>query len=129
MSRVERLEVSPGGQDSGDTAWRALAALLFVVLAFGCAVMVVSMADISRTPTCHDVQFKGAAPHDGQCFSGSSLQRTVSLALGFPSGVIAAVAAVLAVLFAITGRRARLTMALAAVAIVLGTLSIVIGSL
>ena len=122
------MEVSSRGQDKGETVWRALAALLFVVLAFGCAVMIVSMVDISGTPTCHDVQFGGAVPHDGECFSGSSLQKAVSLALGFPSGVLAGVAAVLALLFAITGWRPRLTAALAASAIVLGTLSIVIGS-
>jgi hypothetical protein len=73
LSSAAALEVSSRGQDKGETVWRALAALMFVVLAFGCA-------------------------------------------------------ALLALLFAITRRRPRLTAALAASAIALGTLSIVIGS-
>jgi membrane-associated PAP2 superfamily phosphatase len=131
LSRVERLQaqVSSGGQDGADAVWRALAALLFVVLAFGCPVMVVTMADIAGTPTCDDVLTQRAElPEDRECFDGSSLQRTVAAVVGFASGAIAAVAAVLAILFAITGRRPRLTLALAAFAIALGILAIVIGS-
>lgn len=122
------MEGASRGQERGDNLWRGLAALLFIVLALGCAVMIASMVDISQTPTCHDVQFNGAAPNDGECFSGSSLQKTLSLVLGFPSGALAGIAGVLAVLFAVTGRHARLTLTLAGVAIALGVLSIVVGS-
>lgn len=122
------MEASSQGRPEREGAWRALAVLLFAVLAFGCAVIIVSMVDISRTPTCHEVRVNDATPHDGQCFSGSSLQKTISLALGFPSGLIAGVAGVLAVLFAITGRRGGLALALAVAAILLGALSILVGS-
>ena len=123
------MEISSGGQGTGEAVWRALAVLLFLVLAFGCAILIVSMVDIGETPTCHDVRFNGASPNDGQCFSGSSLQKTISLVLGYPSGVIAGVAALLALGFAITGRRGRLTVALTALAVCLGALGILIGSL
>ena len=103
--------------------------LLFVVLAFACAVMIVSMADISQTPTCHDVQFNGATPNDGQCFKASSIQKTVSVTLGFASAALAAIAGLLAILYAIGGRRGRLLGMLAAGAVLLGVLSIVAGSL
>jgi hypothetical protein len=107
---------------------RGLAVLLFVLLVFGCVVMFVSMADISQTPTCHDVQFNGATPNDGQCFGGTSLQKTLSLTLGFSSAALAGIAAVLSVLYAISGRRGRLMVTLAVAALVVGALSIVVGS-
>ncbi|MGH2925039.1 MAG: hypothetical protein ACRDK1_03610 [Solirubrobacterales bacterium] len=122
------MESSTGGKDRGEGLRRGLAALLFVVLAFGCAVMLVSMADISQTPTCHDVQFNGATPNDGQCFDGTSLQKVVSLTLGFASGALAGIGGVLAILFAITGRRGRLLVALSVAALGLGVVSVVAGS-
>jgi hypothetical protein len=129
LSSVGTLEISSGGRQRGETAWRAVAVVLFVVLAFGCAVMIVSMVDISRTPTCHNVQFNGATPNGGQCFSGSSLQKAVSLVLGFSCGALAAGAGLFALLFSITGRRGRFTAVLAGAAITLGVLSVVIGSI
>jgi hypothetical protein len=114
----------PGG------AGRALAVLVALVLAFVCAVMIAAMVDIGGTPTCHDVSTGAAArPGDGQCFSGSSFQRTITLALGYPSGVLAGVAAALAVAFAITGRRGELVWRMALAAIVLGVIGIGIGSM
>ncbi len=70
---------------------RALAVLLFVVLAFACMVMFVSMADISGTPTCHDVHLHLATPNDSQCFQASSFQKTASVTLGFASAALAAI--------------------------------------
>src|SRR5207247_2314999 len=108
---------------------RAIAGLLLIVLAFACAVMIAAMVDIGGTPTCHDVATgKAPVPVDGQCFGGSSLQKTISLVLGYASGAIGAVAALTALAFAITGRRGRLLLALVVAAIVLGGLSILIGS-
>ena len=56
-------------------------------------------------------------------------QKTVSLVLGFPSGVLAGIAALAALFFAATGRNGRLLMQLTGAAIVLGGLSILVGSL
>jgi hypothetical protein len=116
--------------------WRALAVVLALALAFACAVMVIAMADIGDTPTCDDlrqeiqesVQSGGPPPTDDECFDGSSGQKTASLILGWPSGVLAGIAALVALFFAATGRRGRLLLQLTGAAIVLGALSIVIGS-
>jgi len=48
---------------------------------------------------------------------------------GWPSGVLAGIAALIAIFFAVTGRRGRLLVTLTAAAIVLGAISILIGSI
>jgi hypothetical protein len=124
---------------------RALGALLALALAFAAAVMIVAMVDIADTEVCTDLQESGApVAADTECFgeatvnlatgeiieaSGSGTQKTISLVLGFPSGVIAAIAALVALFFAATGRHGRLLLQLTAAAVVLGGLSILIGSL
>lgn len=109
--------------------WRALGVLLALALAFACAVMIVAMSEIGDTPTCDDIlSGEAALPSDGECFDGSSGQKTASLALGWPSGVLAGIAALLALYFAGAGRRGRLLLQLTGAAIVLGGLSILIGS-
>jgi hypothetical protein len=115
--------------DKAGAGWRVLAVILALALAFACAVMVVAMSDIGSTPTCEDVLSGDAAlPSDNECFDGSSTKKTISLVLGWPSGVIAGIAALLALMFAFTGRRGRLVLQLTAAAVVLGGLSILIGS-
>ena len=113
------------GQGRTRVAWRVVGVLLAPVLAFGCAVMLVAMSDIGGTPTCEELK---AANSAGECFSGSSLQKGITLGLGWPSGALAGVAALAALAFVITGRRGRLALQLAALALVLGGLSILIGT-
>ena len=55
--------------------------LLAPVLAFGCAVMIVAMSDIGGTPTCDDPALDLGA--HGECFSGSALQKAITLGLGW----------------------------------------------
>ena len=118
------------GEPKATAGWRALAVILFLALAFACAVMVIAMSDIGSTPTCDDVLSGNAQlPSDNECFDGSSAQKTASLVLGWPSGVLAGIAALVAVFFAATGRRGRLLLTLTGAAIVLGALSILVGSL
>jgi hypothetical protein len=108
--------------------WRALAVILFLALAFACAVMIIAMADIGDTP----IQKDCVTPPAGTCleyFDGSSAQKTVTLVLGYPSGVIAGIAALVALFFAATGRQGRLLLQLTGAAIVLGAASILIGSI
>jgi len=114
------------GQGRTRVAWRVVGVLLAPVLAFGCAVMSVAMSDIGGTPTCEELA--KAADSSGECFSGSSLQKGITLGLGWPSGALAGVAALAALAFVITGRRGRLALQLAALALVLGGLSILIGT-
>ena len=99
------------------------------MLAFGCAVMLVAMSDIGGTPTCQEMSSGSAsASSDGECFSGSSFQKAITLGLGWPGGAIAGLAALAALGFAITGRRGRLALRLAGLAVVLGGLSILIAN-
>ena len=118
------------GEEKASGGWRALGVILALALAFACAVMIVAMVEIGDTPTCDDILSGAAAlPSDGECFDGSSGQKTVSLVLGFPSGVLAGIGALAALFFAATGRSGRLLLQLTGAAIVLGGLSILVGSL
>ena len=120
---------APAEEGKATGGWRALGVVLALALAFACAVMIVAMADIGETPTCDDVlSGEAALPEDGECFDGSSTQKTISLILGWPSGVLAGIAALLALFFAATGRQGRLVLQLTGAAVVLGGLSILIGS-
>ncbi|HLM30153.1 MAG TPA: hypothetical protein VK326_00655 [Solirubrobacterales bacterium] len=119
----------PTTEERGGAGWRVLAVILALALAFACAVMVVAMVDIGDTPTCDDVlSGEAAVPSDGECFDGSSTQKTITLILGWPSAVLAGIAALVALFFTFTGRQGRLVLQLTGAAIVLGALSILIGS-
>jgi hypothetical protein len=121
---------TPAGEPKASGGWRALAIILFLALAFACAVMVIAMSDIGDTPTCDDVlSGKAQLPSDNECFDGSSAQKTAALVLGWPSGVLAGIAALFAIYFAATGLRGRMLLTLTGAAIVLGALSILIGSI
>ena len=124
---VVPLEASSLGHGRTSVGWRVVGVVLAPVLAFGCAVMFVAMSDIGGTPTCQEALGSAATP-SGECFNGSSLQKAITLGLGWPSGALAGVGALASLAFVITGRRGRLALQFAAVAIVLGGLSIGIGS-
>ena len=112
-ARRQRRHRPLGGEPKATGGWRALAVILFLALAFACAVMVIAMSDIGSTPTCEDVlSGKAALPSDNECFDGSTAQKTASLVLGWPSGVLAGIAALVAIFFAATGRRGRLLLTL-----------------
>lgn len=123
--------------DKAGGGWRALGVVLALALAFACAVLVIAMADIGDTRTCdvvnqeiRDSLTNGTPPpSDTDCFDGSSAQKTASLVLGWPSGVLAGIAALVALMFVFTGRRGALLLRLTGAAIVLGALSIGIGSI
>jgi hypothetical protein len=111
-----------------------LAVLLALALAFACAVMVIAMADIGGTPRCDDPAAIEAERQENpgeviECFDGSSAQKAITLILGWPSGILAGIAALVALFFAATGRHGRLLLQLTGAAIVLGVLSILIGSI
>lgn len=125
---------SPGDEDKASGGWRALGVVLALALAFACAVMVIAMVDIGDTPRCDDpaaIEEERAESGDLviECFEGSSAQKTISLVLGWPAGVLAGIAALIALYFAATGRQGQLLLRVTGTAIVLGGLSILIGSL
>jgi hypothetical protein len=127
----------PGaGADTEQTSggWRLLGVVLALALAFACAVMVIAMLDIGDTPRCDDpaaLEEERAESGDLviECFDGSQAQKVISLVLGWPSAVLAGIAALVALFFAATGRQGQLLLRLTGTAIVLGGLSILIGSI
>jgi hypothetical protein len=126
---VSVLEISSLDQGRAGVGWRMLGVLLALALCFACAVMVAAMSDIAGTPTCHDISAGQAAiPSGDECLSGSSLQKAITLGVGWASGVIAGLGGLVALAFAITGRLARLALVLGGVAIVLGGLTVLVGS-
>lgn len=127
--RSERDAEGPPGRP-----WRVLGVVLALALAFASVVMIVVMLDIGGTPRCDDpAALTEEREETGavviECFDASQLQKVLSLALGWPAGGIAAIAAFLALSFAATGRRGQLMIRLTGAAIVLGGLSILIGSI
>jgi hypothetical protein len=110
---------------------RAGAVVLALIFAFAAAVMIAVMADIGDTPTCEDIQSGEAtlAPGENECFDGSSTEKTASLVLGWPSGILGAIVVLLGLAFAIRGRGGRPLAITAVAAVVLGGLSILVGSI
>jgi hypothetical protein len=99
------------------------------LLAFACAVMIAAVSDIGGTPTCADVQTgKASLPSDRQCFDGGSTKKAITQVFMWPGGVLAGVAALLALAFAVTGRNGRRLLMVLALAIVLSGLGLLIGS-
>jgi hypothetical protein len=114
--------------------WRLLGIVLALALAFACAVLVIAMLDIGDTPRCDDpAALEEERAETGElvieCFEGSQAQKVISLVLGWPSGILAGIAALVALFFAATGRHGQLLLRLTGTAIVLGGLSILIGSI
>jgi hypothetical protein len=120
------------GDEKASGGMRAGAVLLALVLAFGCAVMAAVMVDIGDSPTCEDVLSGEAtidlSDPDADCFEESQAQKTASLVLGWPSAVLAGIGALMLLAFAVRGRGGSLALKVAGAAIVLGILSIVVGS-
>jgi hypothetical protein len=124
------LEYAATPEEKGNGALRALAVVLALVLLLGAAIMIIAMADISGTPTCEDIEAdRAAVPADGECYDGSSAQKTIAVILGFAGGGLGAIAALAAFAFTFTGRRGRLVLVLTGLAIVLSGISIGIGSI
>jgi hypothetical protein len=105
---------------------RALAVLMALVLGFGAAVMFVAGSEIADTPTQEQVLTgEEALPSDGEVFDGSEGKRSFVVALLYASGVAAAVGAIAAFAFTITGRRGRPVVALTLLAIVLAGIALI----
>ena len=122
-----------GDTEKASGGMRALAVLIALVLAFGAAVMILVAIDIGDTATCEDffddVASGQVVPDlDDECFDGSSAQKAISVVLAWASGIVGALAVLVALAFAITGTRGGLLVRLAGAAILIGALSIAIGS-
>jgi len=106
---------------------RVGAVVLALVLAFITAVAVIVMLDIGELTPCDDVTNITQLNDDGECFDGSSTSKTISLILGWPGTLLAGLATLMALGFAIRGTGGRpLVMVIIAGAVLLG-LSLLIG--
>jgi hypothetical protein len=112
--------------DRASGGWRAIAVLLALALAFAGAVMIAAMIDISDKPTglAECVRTPGCTEY----FDGTSAQKAITVALGFACGGVAAIGVLFSLYFVFTGRRGRTLLQIVGAAVVLGVLSIVIGS-
>ena len=120
---------TPPEREKASGGLRALGVIGFLVLAFASAVLITAIVQIGHTPTCADVNAGNAQPYQGHCFDGSSTKKTITQVLVWPGGVLAGVAALLALAFAITGRNGRRLVWVLALAIVLSGLGLLIGSI
>lgn len=119
-----------GHDEKAGGGWRVLAIVLALALAFAAAVMILVATDLADTPTCEDVRAGLEPPNDeGECYDGSSGEKTAQMVLSWPSGILAAIAALVALYFAATGLRGRLLLQLTGAAVLLGGLSILLGAL
>lgn len=106
---------------------RIAAVALCLVLAFVTAVAVIVMIDIGELTPCADVTDVSQLNDEGECFNGSGTAKTIALVFGWPGSILAGLATLLAVGFAITGTGGRrLAFVIAASAVLLG-LSLLIG--
>jgi hypothetical protein len=123
------MEYASAPAEKGGNSWRALSVILFILLLVGCFIMVAAATDIAGTTRCDDVTAQFVAQHpNGSCFDGSQVQKVLSVGFGYASGAAGAIAALLAIAFALTGRRGRLVAILAVAAVVLAGISILVGS-
>lgn len=112
---------------------RAFAVVFALVLAFAAAVMIIVAVDVGDTLICDEAnslsQQERAAQDVTECFPGSDAHKVVNVGLAYASGALGALAALLALLYAATARHGRRLMQLATAAIVVGALSILVGSI
>jgi hypothetical protein len=92
------MEYASAPSEKGSNVTRGLAVFLFLLLILGGAIMIIAMVDIAGTTLCSDVTPTFVAQHpDGECFDGSSLQKTIGVILGFGGGGVGLIAAVMAI--------------------------------
>jgi hypothetical protein len=128
METTDETRVETTAPPKAGAGMRILAVLLALVLAFVTAVAVMVMLDIGELTPCEDVGNDLSKLNDeGECFDGSSTTKLVSLVLGWPGTVLAGLATLLALGFAIRGYGGRrLITVIVAGAVLLG-LALIIG--
>jgi ABC-type Fe3+-siderophore transport system permease subunit len=112
-----------------DLGWVAGAGLAAVAI-----LMVIWTTNIGKYPPCADmtaVQEEREESGDPvvTCFDGSQGRNDATVATGWASAGLAGIAALVALFFAATGRRRPLLLRLAGVALALGGLSLLLGSI
>ena len=122
----------PPSADRGDGkaggGWRALAVLLALALAFGVAVMFVVASNPDEVPRCEQIA-SGEVVDAVECYDITETQETVQKVFAWAAAAVGAIALLLALVFAATGRRGSLVVRATTAALVLGAVVVVIGQL
>lgn len=113
------------GDEGAGAGLRILGAILALVLAFGAAVMIIASGEIADTPTLEEVE-AGEPLNEGKYYDGSETNRTISTILGYASGVIGGIGALIGFYFAATGKRGRLFAQAAVVAVILAAIALIL---
>jgi hypothetical protein len=133
--RTDVPQPPPAPAETKHSGWaRAGGFVLALIFAFACAVMVAVMVEIGDSPLCDDPQAVQEAIRESpgetvECFEGSDTAKTASLILGWPSALLAGIVVLLGLVFTIRGRGVRPLAIAAVAAVVLGGLSILVGSI
>lgn len=94
-------------EDTAAVGLRIGAGLLALVLAFVCAVAVVVMVDVGDTPLCEDVTASQAVLGGFECYDFSGSVKPIVVGAGWIGAILAGIATILALGFAIRGRGGR----------------------
>jgi hypothetical protein len=112
------------------TVWqRAGGGILALVLGLLAWAFVAGAVDLADARICGDAAATVESLLDGgelECYDGSGVQRTAGVVIGVAAGVGLAAAAVVAFMFAVTGRRRSLLARLTVAAVALALLAIVV---
>ena len=119
-------EVMAASEKAGSVA-RALGVAGALILAFAAAVAIIAMVEISGLTPCYDANrdpdFTGT-----ECFDGSSKRKLLTLLLGFPGAVLAAIGVVLLLAFVVRGRGLKPVGIAVGAGVVLFGLSLIVGA-
>jgi len=112
-------------EDTAAVGLRIGAGLLALMLAFICAVAIAVMIDVNDTPLCGEVPSAQELAGGYECYDFSDSVKPIVVGAGWIGAVLAGIAAILALAFAVRGRGGRSLLLVIAAAAVLLAVSVV----
>jgi len=112
-----------GDDDRAGVGFRIGAVVLFFALAIICAVAAIVMADVGDKGVCSEVRAQSGLI---ECYDFSESVKPIVLAAGWAGAVLAAIAALLSLAYAVRGRGGRILVATTITAATLLIVSIAI---
>jgi hypothetical protein len=111
-------------QDTAGVGLRIGAGVLALVIAIICAVAVAVMVDVGDTPICEDVTASQVQIGGYECYDFSGSVKPIVVGAGWIGAVLAGIAVILALGFAIRGRGGRIFLLTTAAAAIFLAISI-----
>jgi hypothetical protein len=108
---------------------RIAVGLVALLIAFFGVAFIIAGLEIADTPTCEDVLAGKELPREGECYDGSSMQRTIQVVLGIAAGGIGVLAVIPGFAYAIRSTRLKQWATMVAVAVALVVVSVILGEL